>query len=529
MKIKIFLELLLIGLLAGSCLKDDSAENVKLFNPLVIKDFASSETIYIPQGERLKMKVLAYKEGTDDAKLAFEWRLEGHGQHLDLGHAMMLDTIINVPMERDSYSLLFKVTDTEYDLILTKKYNLYVTGQYEAGLLVADTRDELTSDIHLVNSLNFTQDYAREEEKHVFYNIYSLNNGTKIDGFVRDMKNVVGRGFLVLSVATDHSIEDLDPLDNFSVMRRNNEMFVKPFEGEISIGKMESSGIGPYDIVSVNGRIFKRYQYEESITYGVGLTLDDLTDDYYISDYKYRPSSPRPMAYEIFGIAFDQKNKRFLAFPSYRLEDNLRIFRHTSEDKKWDPNKVGNKDCKYIGYAPNNTMYAVLQDNVTKAYDVWVFNMNSDDNTKDDVVIGHYYLDRCPDIEKAVSFSSQGMENVLYYATENSVYTALMTSEYPVAYPKFSAEPGEKITEIRVVDRCPGKVVVPDDGNEVKTVPSSQNMITIVTYNEAIKEGKVTVVPILSLSTGEMIQDKAFQRVYDGFGRILKTTCFHTR
>ena len=104
-----------MGLFASSCFEDESAKDVTLFNPLMINDFLSSTEIYVTQGDRLRVKVLAYKEGTDDAKLEYEWRLEGHGQHLDLGHSMILDTVINVPMSRDAYSLLFKVTDTECD------------------------------------------------------------------------------------------------------------------------------------------------------------------------------------------------------------------------------------------------------------------------------------------------------------------------------------------------------------------------------------------------------------------------------
>lgn len=537
MKFKIFLGVFLLGLFASSCFEDESAKDVTLFNPLMINDFLSSTEIYVTQGDRLRVKVLAYKEGTDDAKLEYEWRLEGHGQHLDLGHSMILDTVINVPMNRDAYSLLFKVTDTEYGLTLSKKYNLYVTGQYVAGLLVADTKDGMTSDIHLVSSKNFTQDYNREEDKHVFWNVYSLNNGQNVNGLIQDMKNVVGRGFLELSIATDHLIEDLDPLDNFTVMRRNNDMFIKPFEGEMNVGKLGTSSSGPYDIAVVNGFLHKRTQYEEVITYGVGLVLSDLSDDYYITEYKYR--STRPRGYEIYGVAFDKKNQRFLAFPSIYGADknNLRIFKRKSADGKLDPNKPGNVDCKYIGYGPNNTLYAVIQNLDSKVYEVWEFNLDSDDESADNVVNRRYILDQCPEIDKAISFSSQAMESILYYATGDKVYTALMTSEHPKAYPKFSASythdgitvSNEKITEIRVVDECPGKVEIPGEGGETETLASGRNMITVVTYNDVTKEGKVTVVPIRSLSTGEVVEDPKFYRVYDGFGRILKTTCFHTR
>ena len=514
---------LFCSLLMTACFEDKSAMDVELFKPLVIHNFSTSDMIYIAQGERLKVSVIAYKEGTDDAKLSYEWRLEGHGQHLTLGNTMVLDTVINVPINKDPYSLLFTVTDTEYDLCLTKKYSLYVSGAYVPGLLIADTRDEVTSDLHLLTSENFTSDYNRDEDEYVFWNIYSLNNGMPIDGLVTEMKHVVGRGYLTLTIATEHSIADLNSLENFTVLRENEGMFTKPFEEGMNVGELEQSSLGPYEYVIVNGKLHRKYQYEDAPTYGVGILLTDLTDNYYMTHICIYPSSTG-----IFGVAWDKLNQRFLAIPNYRDNEYIRIFQHKSADGLLDPNHPGNMDCKYIGHAANSTMYAVLQDNDTKQYEVWVFNMMTTDKDADDVVLKRYILDRCPEIDKALYFSSQPIEDILYYATADKVYTALMVSDHPNAYLKYTAPAGEEITEIRVVDKCVGKVVVPGSGTEESTtLSSSQNMMTVVTYDG--QEGKITVIPILSLNTGEMVQDPAYYRIYDGFGRILKTICYHTR
>lgn len=79
-------------------------------------------------------------------------------------------------------------------------------------------------------------------------------------------------------------------------------------------------------MIAVNGHIHKRTQYEEATTYGVGMLLEDLTDDYYVTHYLYRPYNPYPGEGDLFGIAYDQKHRRFLAFPHFRSEDNLHIF-----------------------------------------------------------------------------------------------------------------------------------------------------------------------------------------------------------
>ena len=530
MKTKIFLGLVMICFLLGSCFDDESSKNVEFLKPIQINDFSTSMELYVSQGGRLKIKTLAYKEGMDDAALSFEWKLQGHGQHETLGNTMILDTVINAPMNREAYSLLYTVTDTENELTVTKRYYLYVTGQYEAGLLVADTKDEQTSDLHLIIGKNFNRNYSKHEDDRVFENIYSINNGTKIGELVTDMKSVVA-GYLETSIATEHSVEDLSPLDNFTVIRRNNDMFIKAFDGEFVVGGLNNCARGPYDVIAVNGHIHKRTQYEEATTYGVGMLLEDLTDDYYVTHYLYRPYNPYPGEGDLFGIAYDQKHHRFLAFPHFRSEDNLHIFRNTSADGKQDPNQLGNKECIYIGYGPNVTMYAVLKDSGTGLHEIWTFNMNADDKNRPDVITGCYILDGCPDIEKAHKFQSQAMEEVMYYATDDKVYAVLLTASHPQVLPKYEVNPGEKITGIQVVEYCEGKLEIPntDKPGELTDLGASNHMMLVMTYNETTREGKVIVVPILSLGTGDLIQDKAYHREYGPFGRILKTTCYHTR
>lgn len=65
------------------------------------------------------------------------------------------------------------------------------------------------------------------------------------------MKSVVA-GYLETSIATEHSVEDLSPLDNFTVIRRNNDMFIKAFDGEFVVGGLNNCARGPYDVIAVN-------------------------------------------------------------------------------------------------------------------------------------------------------------------------------------------------------------------------------------------------------------------------------------
>lgn len=527
MKIKTLTSLLLFILMMASCLEDESAKDVILPNPIQIDDFSTPEMIYVNQGGRLKVNVLAYKEGMDDADLSFLWMLRGMGQFDTLSTSMMLDTLINAPMNREAYSLVYTVTDNKTGLKASKRWFLYVTGQYEAGLLVADTKNEQTSDLHLIVGMNFNRNYKTHDQDHIYNNVYSINNGSEVQGLITGLKTLVSYDFLRANITTNHSIMDLDPLDNFKVSRRDNDMFIKNFNGEMKVGMMQDCELYPADVVCVNGKIHKRYQYTGAETFGVGMLLGDLTDDYYVSQYCYRLYRPYPDEGDIFGIAFDQKNQRFLAFPFFREEDNFRIFRHISADGKVDPNKVGNKECVYIGNGANVRMHAVLKDQKNGSYEIWSFNMNSDDgDLRPNVIPEHYYLDRCTDIQKAHTFQSQSLEEVMYYATEDHLYAVILSDEHPQATPCYEVNPGEKITGMRLTEYCEGRMVVP---NSTSLLSSRNHMMLVYTYNETSHEGKVIVVPILSLGSGDLVQDKSYHQEYGPFGRILETTCYHTR
>lgn len=57
------------------------------------------------------------------------------------------------------------------------------------------------------------------------------------------MKSVVA-GTLKQVSQRQHSVEDLSPLDNFTVIRRNNDMFIKAFDGEFVVGGLNNCARG---------------------------------------------------------------------------------------------------------------------------------------------------------------------------------------------------------------------------------------------------------------------------------------------
>ena len=130
-------------------------------------------------------------------------------------------------------------------------------------------------------------------------------------------------------------------------------------------------------------------------------------------------------------------------------------------------------------------------------------------------------------MSRAKFFATSPDEEVLYYATEDRVYTALFGSDKPepvTAYDYPVTEAGEKITSLSIHNGG-GRVYLPafnpTPEDPYRWTWSENRILVITTYNEATKEGKVKVLPIETIGTGILSEECI--KVYDGFDRIVCT------
>ena len=111
MKLHIYLSLCFIGLLATSCIEDESNEQFSMRTPIVIDLNKGPESYTIVQYSRLRIAPLVYREGLPDADLAFKWELIGTDLREEIGHEMVFDDIIHLPASPDTYTIMLTVTD----------------------------------------------------------------------------------------------------------------------------------------------------------------------------------------------------------------------------------------------------------------------------------------------------------------------------------------------------------------------------------------------------------------------------------
>lgn len=121
------------------------------------------------------------------------------------------------------------------------------------------------------------------------------------------------------------------------------------------------------------------------------------------------------------------------------------------------------------------------------------------------------------------------LEDVLYYATDDKIYASPLNSRNPTSELRYTANAGEKITNISVWSDNQGaagkiyyKNINPDISDEFLILGANDRMMIITTYNESSKEGKLITVPIVTLGIGGLEQDRNYHNEYGGFGRITK-------
>ena len=518
--------ILLITLVCGalcSCYEDDSSLNYKLINPIVI-DMGGAETSYsVFAYKELEIKPIVYKEGIDDSNLSYKWTLSGNTIIPEvLDTTMTLKKVITAKPESLPYNLLFQVVDKTTGIVQEATFKVTVLSPFGSGLVVCDTRDEQTSDVSLIMAYNFTGNYKKENDT-IMYDLFSLVNDRKIAGVATSVRSTIYGINRSLTIGTDHTIDRVDPFD-YSYIDGNGSMFViDPGKYNVStIGYEPNSG---YELLAITGKIYPRGMQKNNKVYSYYLLTTDLSD-YYIKKF-YRSDWDN-------ALGFDEKNGRLLEFD---LASKLNVFNSNklTSAEPFDWNKLQGFTCRTMFSGDNNQMHTILQEKdeatgepkpngkiysyITKRvpwYDAnagqngWPLKVND--------------LSSLPGIETAQFFDGSETQDVIYYASSNSIYSVNLAVDPVIVTKQYEAPDNEVITSMMIWKKYQGKVDYtnpnPSSDTPVLSTSSSNRMLVLTTWNETKKEGTVRTVAIATVGTGTLEKDTKKHGAFGGFGRI---------
>lgn len=500
------------------CYEDKSATDFEIVNPINIDfwdNYAESQKVF--QMDTLEIIPIIYKCGVDDSDLEYEWRIQGNDYPVTvLSDKLIFKQQITVAPNSNPYDLILTVTDKATSLKEFAKIRLTVESKFGEGLLVADTHDEITSDISLVMSPNFTRD-LQEKNKRTHYNIYSLmNNGQKVSGVIHDIQSDIKSDSRVLTFMTETDIHRVDPY-GFAAWQMNNDLFYVPLD-DIKPGQLAKDDYGGDEYMTVNGKMHYRNSSWGNLYYSYYLFTPDNSDYQisYIAKLGRDYYAPKPFAY-------DELKNRLLQMNSYN--DGFMQFRDQEPGVLFDVNNLGAYDAVYMDEGENANLNMVLKAEDGSGYFIFAMQTEVADNGSN-LPVGLYNLSQCTDIMNVVAFASSPISEDFYYATENHVYALTLKPDQPnpISSVRYTTMDGDKITGMMIWKGEYQKMNVPDNSQPsgMSAESNHNRMLVLTTYNDSTKEGKVITIPIIRLGDGTLETNPAFHNVYDGFGRITK-------
>ena len=125
---------------------------------------------------------------------------------------MTLKYMVDVSAQNNAYKLVYEVRDNTTDIIQEQVFDVTVMSPFGSGLIVCDTKDEMTSDVSLIMAYNFTDSYHKEQDT-VMRNLFSSVNGRKINGVATAVRSTTYQVNRSLTIGTDHTLDRVDPFN----------------------------------------------------------------------------------------------------------------------------------------------------------------------------------------------------------------------------------------------------------------------------------------------------------------------------
>lgn len=498
-------------------MKDKTNMDIKKMDAIVIDTTGVSATSFTAfQLDSFKIKLKVSKPGFAVGDLNYEWTInafQGYKRVVGTGK----DLAAKITEAPGNYSLIYTVTDPKTNLKAFFSWTLVVNSPFGSGLLVADTKDGVNSDLNLIMSYNFTPSVADTLVK-IYRGMYSDANSKKIDGIVKNISYMKYNTDRILTFITDKAITRVNPL-SYKYTMRDNECFILAPEVITPNFIQSIQPINQHEYIVNNGKVHSRFG--NNAPFGYRFLTDNL-------DYNCTKicGLQRPASSGAGALLYDDKNNRFLLTPTM-TSNSTPITAFPAVDNSgtppaFDPANMGNKECLHLDEGQNNRVMAVMKERSGPqyyAYQVILAPVSGKMGySKND-------LSNNPEIAQSKYYTCSSSENVLFYATDNNVYaTSLAVDGTSTAVLRYSAKNGEKITGMQI-HRMQGSMFLPSlvdpfDFTKKTSFASANRMIILSTYNDATKEGKIITIPIETLGVGGLVTNPQYINTYGGFGKI---------
>lgn len=399
-----------------------------------------------------------------------------------------------------NYGLMLQIVHKVSGVTKQLNWNVKVLGVYAAGLLVADTKDGLTTDVSLIMSRSYNNDIENYEQDVVYYDIFSKSNDDiALEGDVSSMA--------YLSSGSD--VEMLTLLIKGKSLLQVDPVTMKVIAKDMSLFYYEPAIFNPQEIFTAQWGSYS-------------VLINDGILQFYETRYGMKYSFAPEFAYDLStvyipivtnnceAILFDKKGSKFVCFTGYG--DNHVFDMPETTGGAFDPADMQGYE-PIFGDLGNNSTARCLMKKEGKYY-VCEIAGKTLSGTK------VYDMSECIDLDKASSYAFSEAYSEFYYSVGDKLYVAILNTDTPgsrITFNKFGDN--EVVTHI-LMHKGDGKTTwneKPDGAPQWRD--SENNLISVATYNSLTKEGKVYSLPIQYGGDGGIAADK-YIHSYGKFGRI---------
>ena len=476
----------------------------------------------LAQGATLSLAPVVTQEGDVNPNLTYEWRLALTSNALNEEFTVIstekdLNEPINKRPGNDPYYLWYVVTDKKTGLQYSIYWKLMITSSAGDGLIVADTRDEQTSDVSLIRAKCLSSNY--NDAASYKRDGYSAMNGSKMTGLINQLfygkVTVSEKETYRVYTLTDQTIVALDP-ETYEISRPYDKLFLSPPVSPAP--KTVQNGVN--DMFYVDGtELYAIFQ-------GGGANIDQFGVPF---NYIKPGSTVIKNVPNKFLVAFasggypiatfyDQTQGKFTSVFGFSTTIRLAAVKgNATALNAYDPTLLPNMEAIGSGPVTNGRHLHVLKNKTTADISFYTLESGYDAVTGDFTQsVSKYATTSCPDIANAFGFETCENRDVVYYATPSAVYGAFISGTSVSGTARFTPPSGEKVTCIKLFREAWYLLNTTD---ETKTaMAENSNQLLVATYNSSTKEGKIYALPITNISgaLGTPTADKTFS----GFGRI---------
>lgn len=509
------------GLLAASCYEDKSTLPTIEIPPVEIEVPASiASQISVVHNSRLDVTgIRITKDGKENPEgLAYEWtvsKTENDSETISLATTQEFHEVIDLPISSTGYLFILTVTDTTTDLKYQYRWKLFVTAQYNEGLVVAYTKDGTTSDLALIMHRQLTDTYAGADQGTVEKELIGKHNDGPFPSLVTHMLYTYDKTDYknILWVSTPDDLMRVET-EYYKILGHKEDAFVY-LPGTLNIQAL----LNTYQCTMIvnDGDIYETLLSRGRISTPVNGTETMTIDNNVVSAHSAPGSTRKPST-----IFYDNVQGKFC------YGYNQSFYSCSSVPSgAFDPGNAPGLRSIAGGISIDNATHTLLMQKADGNYALYTFgNYSASAGVPTAKLIYEIPAEANAVLNEAVSVFFSRLDPVLYIASRNGIYKVLFTAGSVVfdPTPVFTAPAGEHITLARLyvqgyyaMENYDGSATLPSNAS----LAWSSRAVVVVTSKDDMND-KLHVVPQINFGSGQLDQPNAL--IFDGFGKILDYT-----